>query len=531
MTALTGTGAVVRLLLRRDRLRLAIWLLAIPALVVLQAVAVLGVYPDDAAIRAYVELFGDNPALIAFAGPGYGFDDPNIGVVLVNEIQVFGCLATALMSMFLVTRHTRAEEDSERLDLIRSTVVGRHAPTAAAVAVIAALNVAIGLACALGAIALGFPAAGSLALGGSFTAVGLVFAGATAVAAQVAGGSRGALGLAGMLLAAAFVVRAAGDIGGTGLSWLSPIGWAQAVRAYADERWWTLLLCAAVAVALVAVAFRLSTMRDLGSGLRAQRAGPPAAAGWLARPAGLAFRLQRGALAGWLVGMFLMGVVFGSLGEDVDRLLEENPAMADFFAQLEGTTITDSFLATSLMMLALVAGGFAVSSALALRGEEGAGRLEAILAGAVGRSRWAAGHLLVACAGTVLAVAAAALGLGVAYAVVSGDPGQVLRLLGAGLVSAPAVLVLVGVTVLLFGLVPRAAPAAWGALVAMFLVGYFGELLRLPGWARGLSPLEHLPRAPAEPVAVAPVIAVTALAAALIAVGLAALRRRDIRLQ
>lgn len=529
MTALTGTWPVTRLILRRDRLRLALWLIAIPALVVIQAAGVQAVYPDQAAIDTYVELFGDNPALVAFAGPGYGFDDPNIGVVLVNEIQVFGALAMALMSIFLVARHTRGEEDVERVDLLRSAVVGRHAPTASAVIVIAALNVAVGVACAAGTIALGFPAAGSIALAGSLTVVGLMFAGATAVAAQVAGASRATLGLAGALLAAAFVIRAAGDIRDSGLSWLSPIGWAQGVRAYADERWWTLALCAGVAVALVAVAFRLSTMRDLGSGLRAQRAGPPAASRALTRPAGLAFRLQRGALAGWAAGMFLGGVVFGSLGEDVDRLLEENPAMADFFAQMEGTTITDAYLGTSLMMLALFSGGFAVSSALRLRGEEQAGRVESLLAGPVGRLRWAAGHLLVACIGTVVVIAAAGLGLGAAYAAVSGDAGQVPRLLGAALVTVPAILVLVGVAALLFGIVPRAAPAAWAALAVMLLIGYFSDLLQLPGWARDLSPLEHLPRVPAEPLAAAPVIAVTALAAALVAAGLWGLRRRDIR--
>jgi ABC-2 type transport system permease protein len=530
VTTLTGTGRLVRLVLRRDRLRLGLWVVAIPGLVIVQAVGVQNVYPDQAAIDTYVELFGDNPALIAFAGPGYGFDDPNLGVVLVNEIQVFGAIAMALMSMFGVNRHTRAEEDSERADLIRSSVVGRHAPTAAAVVVIAALNVVIGVLCAIGTIALGFDEVGSIALAGSLTAVGLMFAGVTAVAAQIAGAGRATLGVAAAVLGASFVIRAAGDIGGTGLSWLSPIGWAQAVRAYAEERWWTLALCVGVAFALVVVAFWLSTQRDLGSGLRPLRAGPPRAPGWLTRPVGLAFRLQRGALVGWSVGLFLTGVVYGSIGEDVDQLLEENPAMADFFAQLEGTTLTDSFLATSSMMLALLAGGFAVSSALQMRGEEAAGRVEPILSGAVGRTRWAAAHLVVAGAGTVVVMAAAGLGLGIAYAVVSGDAGQAPRLLGAALVTVPGILVLIGLATLLFGVSPRAAPVAWAALALMVLVGFLRDLLQLPGWARDLSPLEHVPSVPAEPLAATPVITVTALAAALTAVGVWRLRRRDIQL-
>lgn len=518
------------LIVRRDRLALTLWTVAIAGMVIAQAIGVLGVYPDQRAVQTYVDLFGDNPALIAFAGPGYGFDNPNQGVVLVNEIQVFGCLGMALMSMFLVNRNTRAEEDSERADLLRSNVVGRHAPTAAAVTVIAALNVLVGVLCAIGIIAVGFPAVGSIALAGSLTAVGLVFAGVTAVAAQIASGGRATLGLTGAILAAVFVLRAAGDIGDNGLSWLSPIGWGQAVRAYADERWWTLGLCLVVAVALVVTAFWLSTQRDLGSGLRPQRAGPPTAASWQTRPLGLAFRLQRGALAGWSLGLFLIGIVFGSLGEDVDRLLDENPAMADVFAQLEGADITDSFMATSLTMLALMAGGFAISSALHLRGEESAGRVEWILATRVSRWRWAASHLLIAAAGTALTIAAAGLGLGVAYAVVSGDPGQVPRLVAAALVTVPGVLALVGLAALLFGFVPRFAPLAWAALAGMVVIGFFADLLRLPEWVRDLSPLERLPGAPAESVTVLPILTLTAVAVALAAGGMWGLRRRDIQL-
>lgn len=530
MTALTGTARLTRLVLRRDRLRLALWIAGLGGVAIAQAASLLGVYPDEAAVRGYVELFGDNPALIAFAGPGYGFDDPNIGVVLVNELQVFGCIGTALMSIFLVVRHTRAEEDAERTDLVRSAVVGRHAPAAATLAVVAGANVLVGLICLGGFVALGYPVTGSVALVGSLSAVGLVFAGAAAVAAQVASGARAALGWASAALGAAFVVRAAGDIGGNGLSWLSPIGWGQAVRAYAGERWWTLIMCAAVAAALTAAAFRLSAMRDLGSGLRPQRAGPASARRGLGTPLGLAWRSQRAALAGWLAALFLTGIAFGSLGEDVDRMLDDNPALAEIYARLGGASLTDSFLATSLMMLALIAGGFAVSSALHLRGEEAAGRLEAILAAPVGRWRWALGGIAVAVAGTVATVVAGGLGVGAAYAVVSGDPVQVPRLVAAALVTVPGVLVLVGVVVALMGLAPRAVQAAWLVLTAMAVVGFLADVLQLPDWVRAVSPLEHLPAAPAEPVRALPVVAVCLVAGGLVALGLWALRRRDVRL-
>src|SRR5688572_15935333 len=136
MTTLTGVGRLIRSILRRDRVRLLVWTVAITGMTLGSAAGLPAIYKDQAAIDNYVDLFGDNPALIAFAGPGYGFDAPNLGLVLVNETQLFAMIALALMSIFLVNRHTRAEEESERADLIRGSVVGRHAPAAAAGVVI-----------------------------------------------------------------------------------------------------------------------------------------------------------------------------------------------------------------------------------------------------------------------------------------------------------------------------------------------------------------------------------------------------------
>lgn len=528
MTTLAGLGPLVRFTLRRDRVRLGVWVLGVVQLVVVSAASVLDVYPDQAAVESYVRLFGDNPALVAFGGPGYGFDDPNIGVVLVNEAQVFGAVAMALMSIFLVNRQTRLEEETGRDELLRAGAVGRHAPTAASMVSVAGANLAIGVLCAAGFVALDYDVAGSLALAGSLVAVGLVFAGVTAVAAQLFTTGRATLGTSSAVLAVAFVVRAVGDIGNNELSWLSPIGWAQAVRAYAGERWWTLGLCAAVAAGLVAGSFRLSARRDLGSGLVPPRPGPPAAAPWLARPLGLAFRLQRGSLTGWAIGLFLVGAVYGSIADDVDELVADNPDFADFLADLHGASLTDSFFATSTTMLALLAAGFAISSVLTSRTEENAGRAEPVLAGPVGRERWAGSHVAIAVGGTVLIVAAAGLGVGAAYALVVGDLAQVPRLVGAALVPVPAVLVLAGAATALFGLLPRAALLAWGVLAVVAVIGFLGELLRLPEWIQAISPFEHVPAVPAEDLALVPLVVLTTLAAVLMAGGLWGLRRRDV---
>lgn len=529
MTTLTGFGRLVRFIVRRDRVRLAVWIAAIAGITLASAGGLPAVYPDQRAIDTYVALFGDNPSLVAFAGPGYGFEDPSIGLVLVNETQMNGMIALALMSIFLVNRHTRAEEEAGQAELVRSNVVGRHAPAAAASAVIGGANLVVGIICAAGFIAFDYDTPGSIALASSMLLVGLFFAGVAAVTAQITSSGRATLGLASAVLAVSFVIRAIGDVADNGFSWLSPIGWAQAVRAYADERWWTLGLCLVGAVGLVGSAFWLSNRRDLGSGLVPPRLGPPNAAPWMVRPFGLAFRLQRGALIGWTAALFLMGFLYGSVARDIDEMLEQNEVMADMFASLGAATLTDSFFAVSLGQLGLMAGAFAIASALRLSSEEAAGRAEPILATPTSRVGWSLSHISIVILGSILTVGAAGLGLGVSYALITGDAGQVPRLLGAALATVPAVLVLAGITVVLFGALPSQAKLAWAALGAAAAVGMVGELLGLPEWTRWISPFQHLPAVPAQELELLPILILSLIAAGLIAAGLGAFQARDLR--
>lgn len=528
MTTLYGAATLVRFVLRRDRFRLIAWIGGIVAVVLASAAGLPDVYPDDAAIQAYVEL-SRNPAIVAFAGPGYGFGDPSIGAVLVNEVELYGGIAMALMSLFLIVRHTRAEEDSERVELVRSNAVGRHAPTAAAIAVVGAANLVIGLGAAIGFVAIGYGPVGSFTLAGSLTAVGLVFVGVAAVAAEVAGNARSALALGGVVLGTAFVLRAIGDVGDNAWRWASPIGWAQSSRAFADERWWPLLMALAAGVALVVAAFWLSTRRDLGAGIVAVRPGPPVAAGWSASPFGFAIKLQWGAVAAWTTALFVLAVVFGAIAEDVETIVEASPAIEEVLLGAGGADVVDTYLATAITMLGSIAAGFAVASASRLHTEEAAGRAESLLATAISRRRWVASHVLVAGAGTALVLAAAGAGLGTTRAVASGDAGELSRLTGSALASAPAVWVLAAVAVALFGLVPRASLAGWGVLAVVWIVVFFGELLDLPGWARNVSPFEHLALVPVEDPAAGPLVALTALAAALALAGLWGFGRRDLR--
>lgn len=525
MSTLAGTGAMVRLALRRDRVRLPLWVVGIVALLMSSVASVTSLYASDAERASYTSAVGSNPVAVIMGGPGAGL--PSLGGVVVFEVAVVGYVAVGLMSVLLVVRHTRSEEEAGRTELLRAGAVGRHAGPVAALLVVTTANLAVGAVMAVGLVGYGLPSAGSLALASSTAAFGLVMAAVAALTAQVTEHARGASGAAAASLGGFFALRAAGDVGNGALSWASPMGWALATRPFAQERWVALLLPLVLGGALVVTALALVDRRDVGAGLTPARAGRARASRWLSGTIGLALRQHRASLAGWGVGLFLLGVAYGSVGDAVEELVSDNEGLAEFIGG-SGAQLMDSFFVVAASMIALLASGFALQVATRMRAEEEAGRLEPLLATALPRWRWATSHLLVAVLGSTLLLALSGLGLGLAHGALTADSSQVGRLTAATLIHAPAVWVLVGVAAALFGLVPRAAAAAWAVLAASVVGVLLSTTLRLPDWAVDLTPFHHVPQVPLEGVALTPVVTLTAVAAGLVTVGLVGLNHRDV---
>jgi ABC-2 type transport system permease protein len=435
------------------------------------------------------------------------------------------------MSVFIVVRHTRADEEAGRLELVGAASVGRQAALASALLVAFGASIVFAAVTAAGLIFLGLPAAGALGLGLAIASAGWVFAAVTAVAAQVAETARVARGIAIAVVTAAYLLRdiSSAARGASWLMWLSPIGWAVQVRPFGGERLWVLGLALGCTAIMVTVAFTLAAHRDLGAGLVAGRPGPASAAGWLRDPFALAWRLQRGGLAGWTAGLAAIGAIIGVLAPAVGSLVGTSSALQNAFTKLGGSSaITDAFLAAMAGLYGLVAAAYAVAATLRLRTEETAQRGDLVLATPVGRIRWAASYLVIAAAGTAVLLAAAGLSSGVADALRSGNAAQVPRLLGAAMAQLPAGWVFIGIAIALFGYIPRLDVAAWGALMAFLLFGQLGPVLRLPQWVMDVSPFTHVPKLPGTAFTLTPLVWLTVLAALLTAVGLAGLRQRDI---
>jgi ABC-2 type transport system permease protein len=531
MALWAGTWGLLRLNVRRDRIRLILWPLAIASIAVAVARAWDALYPTAAGREQLGVTIAATPSLTALLGPLW--DPISTGGLTAWRSMAAVVFVIGLVNVFTVVRHTRAEEALGRAEFLRAGLTGRLAIPTSGLKVAFILDLVIGVAATVALVAWGLPRDGAAMYGATVALCSGVFAAVALIAAQLAASSRVANGSAAILLGASLVLAALGNLeaadGGAAV-WFSPIGWAQQAQAFAANRAEVLLLPVVAIILLSLIGLGLGARRDLGASQWPSRPGHESASGWINGPIRFAWRLDRSWVAAWLIGVAILGFFVGGLLTAAADVVEGNPAIVDFLAALGGSdNVAEAFGVAMVNFVALAVAGFGISTVLRLRAEEAEGRAEVLLARAVPRVAWASGHISSAFIGAAAILVVSGTTIGISYGSRVDDPiGQAGQWAVAALVPLIAPYVVIAFTVLLIGVAPRvAAPVAWTGLGLCVLMATLGEVLDLPQWVMDASPFTHVPLWPSVPMAWLPIVVMGAVALTFSAVGLAALRGRD----
>ncbi|MBO9520959.1 MAG: ABC transporter permease [Nocardioidaceae bacterium] len=520
MSSLAGVRPLAWQAVRRDRLMLALWTLALVGVCYASAAATESLYPTTAEQVRAAEAINDSPAIVALYGPI--LDVHSLGELAMTKLTVLYAVILSVLFVILVRRHTRVEEESGRTELVGGTAVGRDAPLVAAVVEAAVVALGIGLLAGLADLGGGLPVAGSLAFGASWAGIGLVAVGVTAVACQLSASARTCAAIAAGAVGVLYLLRAVGDTSAAWVSWLSPFGWSTQLRAWSGPRWWVLVLYVVLAAVLVGVAHLLRQRRDLGSGLLAARPGPADGSPRLGDAVALAVRVHAPSLAVWSCAVAGLAVVFGAIAPGIGDLLDSDPAR-EMIERLGGVgVLEETLLAAILSILAVVFTCFALTVVGHGGSDEQDGRTEQVLATATSRSRTFAATLVVALGGSLWLLVVAGVGLALGYGQDFG------ALLGAALAQAPAVWLVAALAALAWAWRSAGTIAGWVLLGLFLTLGQLGELLGLPDWVLGLSPYTHVPAMPVEPFAPAPFTVLTLLTALVLTLAWTRYRTRDI---
>lgn len=535
MNAFTSTGTLVQHALRRDRVVAPVWI----GLLVLTIIGVATQYaqllPTDVERIDFVAQIGGNAALSAFTGQLYGHGLGNLTMWKIGDISF---MLIALMAVLNVIRHTRAEEESGRAELVAAGAVGRLAPLTAGLLETAGISFVIGVVTAAGLTLIGLPIGGAFVFGAGLTSLGCLFAAVAGVAAQLTERARAATGLAAVVLGLAYLIRfvAAGS-GVLWLRWFSATGWSHLMEPFAGNRWWVAAIPAIACALAVTIASRLASRRDLGAGMLTAGTGPAEAAPTLRGPVALAWRLHRGQLLAWTLAITAFAAAAGAVATSVPNILdrsgEQIQELLRRYAAAPDAGLTDTFIWMILISIGGITALYPLLVTLRLRDEETNGRAELTLSTGVNRTRWALSHLLFAALGPAIMLTAAGFATGLVYGLATSDlVTQLPRVLTAALVLIPPAWTIGSIAMLAVGLLPRfAAGLAWAAFLLTTLFGEtLGPVLGIDYWiANQLNPFHHVPKViTGAEFALTPMLVLTVVALAITTAGLAALQRRDL---
>lgn len=526
-----GTGTLIKFLLRRDRLRLSIWILIIASCALIFIPMLESMLESDNE-KILISSMMKNPAMVAIVGPVYGANNYTIGAFYANTIFLFTALLAGVMNIFTVTRHIRKDEDEGRLEIIQSLPVGNLASLNATIIGLLAFNILLALIIGLGAYAFSIESMNlkaCLLFGLAIGLIGIFFAAIAAVFSQLTSNSRAVNSLSLLFLFFLYIMRAAGDVGNEILSLISPLGLLLRSQPFVENHIWPLVIIFLITFLLLILTYKLTDIRDLGRGLIPEARGRDQASKFLKGPKSLTLKLLRAPIIIWLLIAFSFAFLYGSLFGEIDSFIYDNDILKMVFMADPDFPIMEQFIAMLSIIMAMIASLPALNFINRLYSEDLAGHTENLLGSPISRHSIMSAYLIPAFGISISMQALVALGFWSAASMVYQAAPDFSVFLIAALLPLPAVWVFTAFTAFLVGLFPRLASLTYVYLGYSFIITYIAVIVTSPAWMTKVTPFGYISKYPAEDINLLPLLAMAGIAIILTAFAYFAYNRRDIK--
>jgi len=517
-------------IIRRERIMSSVWLAALAASALLLAAIYPTLFPDEISMQGMLATL-NNPSMIAMMGPVYGLESITPAIILAQNCLIWFAIAVIVMNIFFVNRHTRADEELGRQEMLIALPIGRLTNSLSLISMSFVLNIATALLIALFTLIANIEGAnlvGALTYGLSIGMQGFLFAMLTLLSAQLFSTARTTIGVAFALMGISYILRAYGDINEDLMSYVSPIGLGLKVEAFYSNNFFPIIILFIEALVVAAVALWINSRRDVGMGIFPAREGKAHASKFLQTPIGFTWYLLRGSFWAWAVGIFAIAASYGSVIGELDNFIMGNDAIKQM---LEGTvgasTLIDAYIALLGYMMALLISIPLINCVNHFRTEEKRGRLEQIIATSVSRKAVFGSFILIAALEAVVLSLFSVLGL---YATTySSGLVTLSTLIEVTFVYLPALFLMFSLAIFLVGLLPKLRSLIWIIFGYSLIIFYFGRLFSIPEIATKLSPFGNIPQLPVQEFSAMPLIVTCIIATGLCVVGIAGIERRDMK--
>ena len=517
--------------LKRDWKKVLVWILGIGIFSAGFVPAFVEITKGQGLIGMYEVL--QNPAMISIVGPT-PIDvatDYTVGALHSHTMLLFCGLFAMIMSALHIIGHTRKEEDTGLLELVRSFKIGRQANSLAAIKEIVIINIL--LAILISVVMCSFDTDtitldGSILFGASIGMAGIMGGAIALVMAQIMSSSSSATGSSLGLIGLLYILRSGTDISNVDLSMINPLGWTYLTYPFAEDNWLPLLYAFAFSVVMVIIAFALEGGRDMGAGYLPERQGRANAKKSLLSVPGLFIRNNRGTTIAWLIGYLILGASYGSIYGDMESFISNSELAQLMFAQT-GISLEASFTSTIMMVMMglvcilpiiIINKLFAVESHL---------YISQLHATKVTRGQLYWTNVALAIISGLLGTLAASGGLGVTALNVMSDNTSLdmTDFLASGFNFLPAILFFIGLAALVLGWIPKLGKIVYFYLIYSFILNYFSGIVDLPEWFLKTAIKSWIPRMPMEDFDASIFITITTISVAMTIIGYIGYKNRD----
>ena len=534
--SLYKTGNLLLSLLKRDRFKLILWILGLIAFAASGA-GKMEIASTPATKASLYLMFVKNPAMVALFGPTL-IKNPaaySLGPIYGQAMTLITCLTFAIVSIIYVINRTRKEEDDGVLELFCSYSIGKLANTSAVVLTVLILHLLL-------AFLLAFSIQVQNVAGLNHLPSNLLFASACAsqgflwgmialFLAQIFPEASTAKGATFGLLGIFYVLRMGTDISNLRLSWFNPLSWGYLSFPYLKnhENWCAVGLALILAVIFLGLSYILEQQRDMRAGYLPERKGRQKTRKALLSLPGLVFYLQKRLIFSALLGLFVLGLVYGAMFGQMDQFIRSNATIRQIFV---GTAqahqaIVGQFMVTLFSIMSILVAAFAVVVLSRLSAEERKNRQEQLYAFPISRFKMYWTYLILAVISAVVGQFLSILGIYLEQ-LQQASSLSFSEIFKSGMIWLVGIIFVLALTSLLVAILPRFVGVIWLYLAFLLFESYLGNLLRLPKILENLSIYKAIPKLPVEDMNWGSVSLILLISLLLFAIAAIAYRRRDL---
>lgn len=527
--AFKQSNTLIKFTIKREKLKLSLWLIGCLSFVLIGIIAYVAVY-NDPFDRQAMSAAMSNPAMEALFGKAIGLDNYTIGAMYSHTMTVMTLSLISISTILLVIRNTRLEEEEGMLEMFRALPTGKLAHTTSALTILVLYNLIIVLLTILVLIVLGDDSMkfeGTILTGTIYGSIGLFFGAVALLLAQLSSNTRSATMSSFMILGLSYMVRIIGDTSIDWLSWISPLGLLYQTKPFVTNNWFPVLWISLGSVMVIGLSFYLQNYRDLGSGLLPTRAGRDSASRFVRTLPGFTLKLLRTPMIVWTISLVILGLTYGSVMGEVESLIAGNEVIEQIIAANPEKNLVNQFVRIITGLLSIAAVIPVVLILMKLNTEEKKGRLVYLLIGKHSRNHLLGNFVLMSFLYSIL-VQVLQISVFAGAVMMSQVEGlDFLDLFISGLAYLPAIWVMIGLAVVLFGWFPKMISLTWVLLGLSFIILYFSNLFEIPEWVKGISPFYHIPENIQREASVVNLVLLASVALILMLMGVIGFNRRD----